>query len=175
MTTRASTDPLKDFELLKKRVHLMETHFNAGHGLEDPRVRKDLPNLILYARRVQDRLEIPPDEREQLSYIVRNMVTHEQLENAMSQVSDDIKAAAVSTGEASTAAANRVIEFVNTQNTTLREAQEALAAAETKIIDLQAQIDTGTVDPASAQEILDVLTAARDKLADLDSDPLTPI
>lgn len=164
---------------LAKSLKLVGTHEQAGHLEPDhpkfPKAVIDVGSLITNARRWHDQYVQPATEREQLSYLVRNAVTHKELAEAMSAVGDQIQAAADATGAAANAAAGRVIDLINADRTVIADLQAKSDADDAAIAALQAQIDAGTVTPEAAQAVLDSLTATNAKLADLDSDPLTPV
>lgn len=93
----------------------------------------------------------------------------------MSQLSDDIAAAAASTDQAATDAANRVIDTINTNNAVITDLQTKNAADEQAIADLQAQIDASAVTPEAAQAVLDQLTATKAKIDAIDAAPMAPV
>jgi len=162
-------------EALDRSLALVGKHRGAGHDLSNPKFVTDLGSLITNARRLHDKVVKPASEREQLSYIVRNLVTHEELKEIQVALIDDIQAAADSTGAAADAAANRVIDLINSDRSAIATLQAKSDADDVAIAALQAQIDAGTITPEAAQAVVDSLTATNAKLADLDSDPITPV
>lgn len=110
-----------------------------------------------------------------LVLIVGIVVIAIRQETLMGAIGDQIQAAADATGAAADAAANRVIALINSDRTAIETLQAKSDADDALIATLQAQIDAGTITPEAAQAVVDSLTATNAKLADLDSDPLTPV
>jgi len=170
-----------------KSTALLNTHLQAGHSDPShpswPKFLKDLRTHLTLTRRFLYAVEKPATEHEILTYLVRETPTRAELENLVTELGDAIKAAAAATGANTDAAVGRVIDLINADRTesNAQKAQiaELQAKAETDaetIASLQAQIDAGgAIDPAEVQEAIDSLAATNAKLADLDSDPLTPV
>jgi uncharacterized phage infection (PIP) family protein YhgE len=92
-------DTEKLLEALDRSLTLVGRHRAAGHDLSNQKLVTDLGSLITNARRLRDLVIAPASEREQLSYLVRNAVTHDEVNKLMATVEDiQTSLADVSTG-----------------------------------------------------------------------------
>ena len=156
-------------------IHVEDGHADPAHSKYLDYV-KDLGTLLTNTRRVLYEIRPPASEREIFSYLVTTVAEIDRrTETFVSVIGDQIKASATSVGDAANAAANRVIDLINADRSVIEGLQAQAAADAEAIATLQAQIDAGTVTPEAAQEVVDIHNAAIAKLADLDSDPLTPV
>ena len=122
-------------------------------------------------------------ELKMLSWIARSQVAIGRLledvlrtqEKNMSDLSDQITAAATLTDQAAVDAANRVIATINDNNAVVAGLQEHNAADDKMIADLQAQIAAGVVTPETAQAVVNQLVGVKAKIDAIDAVPLPPI
>lgn len=157
---------------VRKIFGYVVTHIDAGRDLSNPKLVKDLKTALRDLHAVLDVLEQPPTTKARVAWLVRET---QRLETLVSALGDQIQAAADATGAKADAAANRVIDLINSDRTALADLQAKSDADDVLIAALQAQIDAGTITPEAAQAVVDSLTATNAKLDDLDSDPLTPV
>lgn len=119
------------------------------------------------------------NEREDTSVLGelnRRLARIEQhLEDLKVTFQTDLEAAVDAEDQAVVDAANRVIQTINDNNTAAEAAAATIAADDATIAQLQAEVDAGQIDPATAQAVLDKIKAASDQLAQIDVTPVTPI
>ncbi len=167
-----------------KSTALLNTHLQAGHADPShpkyPKFLKDLRTHLTLTRRFLYAIEAPASEREKLSYLVNTLSGLK--EHFVSEIGDLIQAAADNTGVKADQAVQRVIDLINSDRTESNEQKAEIADLKAKGVEdaaliqtLRDEIAAGTITPEAAKAVVDSLEATNAKLADLDSDPLTPV